>query len=500
MSGSVSVTVPEDSLLFVGGETRRAWQGRTFAAVDPATGRELSRVARAAECDVQAAVADCERAYREVWRDTPPAERARHLSSVAAAIEQSATELAVLESLDTGKPLHQASTDLAVAVHSFHFYATVAGQLSGETIPVGRSAFAFTTRDPYGVTGHILPWNYPIAIAARSIAPALAAGNCCVVKPAEKASLSVARFAQVALDAGLPPGVVNVVTGFGEEAGRALASHPGVRHTTFTGSVGVGRHVMQYAAQNVTPLVLELGGKSPHIVFDDANLAQAVPVIAASIIHNAGQCCTAGSRILIAPKIADDVISALLDAFAEITLGHGIEDPDMGPLISQPQLDAVLNSVTEASREGATVAAGGRRAQVPDFPAGHFCEPTLLYNVRPEQRIARSELFGPILCASVFRDDLEAVKIANSTDYGLAAAIWTTDIDRALTVANRLEVGQVFINTYGGGIDLPHGGCKHSGFGRLKGTDAAHEYSQIKSVAIAHIDPLFSERDDGQSR
>lgn len=471
--------------LVIDGGARPAASGERFSTFDPASGEELASVARGGPEDIDAAVAAARSAFRKTWRKLPVFERARALRAVSDALAGRAEELAELESLDSGKPLTQARTDVTVAAKYFEYYAGIADKVLGDTIPVSREVFAYTTREPYGVTGHIVPWNYPLQIAARTIAPSLAAGNCVVLKPAEETPMTAVVLGELALDAGLPPGVLNVVPGMGEEAGAALARHPDIDHIAFTGSPEVGRLVMRTAAEHITPVALELGGKSPHVVLADADLDAAVPFVVKALIQNAGQTCSAGSRVVVDRAVRDELVEALVAAFEDVRIGRGIDDPDLGPLISEQQLERVLGYVERGRSEGATLVAGGRRADASSLGAGFFVPPTLFTDVASSAAIAQDEIFGPVLSVLDFTDVDEALRIANDSRFGLVAAVWTQDIDRALWLARELEVGQVFINTYGagGGVEMPFGGWKQSGFGREKGVDAVLEYSQVKTVA-----------------
>lgn len=477
--------------LVIGEGPRPAASGERFVTTDPATGEELASVARGAAADVDAAVEAGRRAFRDTWRDLAVAERARHLGALARALEANAERLARLESLDSGKPLAQARTDVAVAARYFTYYAGIADKLQGETIPIAPDVLAWTTREPFGVTGHIVPWNYPLQIAARTISPALAAGNCVVLKPAEETPITAVVLGELALEAGLPPGVLGVVPGMGAEAGAALARHPGIAHVAFTGSPEVGREVMRAAAEHVTPVALELGGKSPHLVLADADLEAAVPVIVRALIQNAGQTCSAGSRVIVERSVKDALVEALVAAFARVTMGRGIDDPDLGPLVSSAQLARVLGFVERAAADGARLVSGGARASDAALAAGSFVPPTLFTDVAPAAELARDEVFGPVLAVIDVADATEALAVANDSRFGLVAAVWTQDLDRALWLSKRLEVGQVFLNTYGagGGVELPFGGWKESGFGREKGVEAVLSYTQTRTVAARIREP-----------
>ena len=469
----------------IGGE--RVSPERSFEDIDPSTGRPCALVARCGESEVDRAVEAARAAHEGTWRRSTPAERARVLHRISRLLTEHREEIARLESLDTGKPLSQARTDATVAARYFEFYANTIESFYGDTIPALSDTFVYTLREPHGVTGHIIPWNYPIQISCRSVAPALATGNCCVLKPAEEAPLTALRLGELALEAGLPPGALNVVPGYGEEAGAALAAHPGIDHLAFTGSVEVGRLVGKSAAENVIPVTLELGGKSPNIVLADADLERAVPVIVNSIIQNAGQTCSAGSRLLVEGRLHDEVVERVAARFREIRIGPGPRDPDLGPIISEAQRERVKSYVQTGLGEARLVTGGGV-PENPGLPGGFYFEPTLFDGVGPEATIFREEIFGPVLAVSIFEDPEEAAALANATDYGLIAAVWTTDVGKAHWLARELRVGQVYINTYGagGGVELPFGGFKKSGHGREKGYEALYGYTQTKTVALSY--------------
>ncbi|MBT2403254.1 MULTISPECIES: aldehyde dehydrogenase family protein [unclassified Streptomyces] len=453
--------------------------------LDPSNGRPFARVARCGEAEIADAVDAARHTYESTWRFATVAERSGACRRIAEAIRAERSELARLETLDTGKPLSQSLVDADVAARYFDFYASAVEALGGETILHQTDRFAFTLREPYGVCGHIIPWNYPLQIAARTVAPALAAGNCCVLKPAEDAPLTSLRLADIVLEAGLPAGALNVVPGYGEEAGAALAAHPDVDRLAFTGSRETGEAVMTAAARNIVPVTLELGGKSPHIVLPDFDMARAVPLIVDSITEHAGQNCSAGSRLLVHRSVHDELVAALADAFRALRVGPGISDPDMGPLISAKQRDRVLGYLAEGSRTG-VVRAGGGVPEGEAYTGGFYVEPTILDHVSPAHRVFNEEIFGPVLCVSVFDSLDEAVELAEHTTYGLAAGVWTSDVTTAHWLAQRLRVGQVFVNNYSaaGGVELPFGGFKRSGIGVEKGLEALREYTRCKTVAI----------------
>ena len=469
--------------VLIGGE--EVYGQATFVDLDPSTGRELAEVARGGPDEIDAAVAAARETLERTWRRTKTAERARILRRISELIRRDRELLADLESRDTGKPLRQAQGDADVAARYFEFYASAIETLYGDTIPIDSDVFIYTLREPFGVTAHIIPWNYPLQIGARSVAPALAAGNCCVLKPAEEAPLTAIHLGRLGLEAGLPPGALNVVPGFGEEAGAALAAHPGIDHLSFTGSVEVGKLVSKAAAEHVIPVTLELGGKSPNVVFADADIAAAMPVLVNSIIQNAGQTCSAGSRLLVQASAHDRVVGELVDRFQHVSLGPGPSDPDMGPLISETQLERV-SSYVELGKTEARAVTGGGQPHDDSLKGGYFFMPTVFDDVPPAAVIAQEEIFGPVVAVTSFADLDEAAQLANGTDYGLVAAVWTRDVNKAHIVAREIRAGQVFVNTYGasGGPEMPFGGVKRSGHGREKGLEGLLEFTQVKTVAM----------------
>ncbi len=476
-------------LLLIGGDKRPSSDGGMFEDRDPSTGDTLARVAKATAADVDRAVAAARAALEsKEWGAIAPAERGRILLRIAAKIRERHEELSELESRDNGKPLRQARTDMQVAARYFEFYGGVADKIMGETIPLGPGFLDYTLREPIGVSAQIVPWNYPIQIGARGVAPALATGCTVVLKPSSNAPLTALRLGEIALECGLPAGVLNVVAGTGEGAGDALVRHEGIDQLTFTGSVDVGTSIAALAARNAIPVVLELGGKSPNIVFADADLELATQTVANSIFQNAGQTCSAGSRLLVERKAHDEVVERLTERARSMRLGPGIEDPDMGPMISAAQRDKVEAYIALGASEGGRVVAGGGRPTDPRLQGGSFLEPTLIDRVRNDMRIAQEEVFGPVLAIIPFDDPAEAVTLANRTRYGLVAAVWSRDINKALSLASQIKAGQVFVNTYGagGGVELPFGGYKKSGYGREKGLEALRSYTQLKNVCIKY--------------
>jgi aldehyde dehydrogenase (NAD+) len=455
----------------------------SFTVLDPATGLELAQVAACGPDEVDQAVAAARKAFDGGWKRTTAAERAKVLRNISAAIVANGDELARIESQDTGKPLRQAVVDVTFAARFFEYYSNMVEAVFGSIIPAGTDRMTFAVREPYGVTGHITPWNYPLGLATRSLAPSLAAGNCCVLKPAEEAPLSSLRLAEIMSDAGLPDGVFNVVPGRGPEAGAALAAHPGLGKLSFTGSVPVGVKIGQATAANLVPADLELGGKSPNIVFADADLDAASAVLANAILQNAGQTCSAGSRLLVHRGVHDELVERLVRIFQGTTLGPGLENPGMGPVISRRQKDRVLDYIRLGRSEGELLVGGG----APDDEAlagGNFVLPTIFDGVASTAAIAQQEIFGPVLTVTGFDSTDEAVALANGTDYGLVAGVWTGNVGRAHRLVRDLHCGQVMVNTFSNGVELPFSGRKQSGYGTSKSYEALLGYTQTKGAVI----------------
>ena len=461
--------------------------GRTIPVIDPSDGQPYDDIQRSNASDIDTAVHAARECFDAVWSRTTAVERGRLLMKLSAKVAEHADELAAIEQRDCGKPTKQAKADAAALARYFEFYAGACDKLHGDTIPYQNGYSVFTWREPHGVTGHIIPWNYPMQIFGRSVGGALAAGNVSVVKPAEDACLSLIRVAQLAAEVGFPAGAINIVTGYGHEVGDALARHPGVDHISFTGSPSVGTIIQQVAAERHCPVTLELGGKSPQIIFADADLDAALPFVINAIVQNAGQTCSAGSRVLIDELIYESVLERLGQAFEKLRVGPAILDLDVGPLIRQSQLQRVWDFLSDAQVAGIPMVAQGQ--VVDEAPeTGYYQAPTLLRDVPVAHRLAQDEVFGPVLSAMSFRDEDHAVELANATRFGLVAGVWTRDGARQFRMARRVKSGQVFINNYGagGGVELPFGGVKSSGYGREKGFEALYGFTTLKTVAIRH--------------
>ncbi|RYF77017.1 MAG: aldehyde dehydrogenase family protein [Comamonadaceae bacterium] len=461
--------------------------GRTLPVIDPSDGMQFDELQRSSPADIDTAVRAARECFDTTWSRLGAADRGRLLMRLSARIAEHVDELALLEQRDCGKPVKQARADALALVRYFEFYAGACDKFHGETIPYQDGYSVFTWREPHGVTGHIVPWNYPMQIFGRCVGGALAAGNVCVVKPAEDACLSVLRVAQLAAEAGFPPGAINVVTGYGHEVGEALARHPGIDHISFTGSPRIGTLIQQAAAERHCPVTLELGGKSPQIVFADADLDAAIPTLVNAIVQNAGQTCSAGSRLLVERSIYEPVLERLGQAFERLRVGPAAMDLDVGPLIRQSQQQRVWDFLSDAQVSGIPMVAQG--VVVDEAPeTGFYQAPTLLRDVPVGHRLAQEEVFGPVLAAMSFADEDEAVSMANATQFGLVAGVWTAHGARQFRMARRIRSGQVFINNYGagGGVELPFGGVKSSGHGREKGFEALYGFTTLKTVAVRH--------------
>jgi len=467
---------------FIGG--RWLTHGEATLTVDnPATGKPLARVACAGPEEVDLAVRAARAAFRASQAAAAhPKERAAMMMRVADRLRARRDEGARVLCLESGKALRDALGEFDEAARYFEYYAGVVDKLEGKTVPLGGNYVNFTEYEPYGVSAQIIPWNFPVSLAARSLAPALAAGNAVVMKSPELTPLAMVLIAEACADAGVPAGLVNLVCGLGREAGAALAGHPDIDQIVFTGSVGTGKQILHAAAERTLPCVVELGGKSAGIVFGDADLSRVLDSVRNGIFLNAGQVCSALSRLVVHESVYDRTVAAVAELIHGLRIGDGIDDADLTPVISGSQCQRIAAMCDAAVAEGARLVRGGKMIDRP----GYFFAPTLFADVRPDMAIAREEVFGPVLVAMRFRDEDEAIALANDTDFGLVAGVFTKDIGTALRSARRLEAGQVFVNEwFAGGIETPFGGRKRSGFGREKGLEALANYLQIKNFGIA---------------
>ncbi|MES2244188.1 MAG: aldehyde dehydrogenase family protein [Pseudomonadota bacterium] len=471
------------STLLIDGQWVDAIDGQTIDIINPCNGQAFTKIARGQAADIDLAVTSAQRALNGAWGRMTATERGRILQRLGQLLLDNAEEFAQLEARDTGKPMTVARNDVIAVARYFEFYGGAADKVHGQAIPYLNGYNVNVIRIPHGVTAHIIPWNYPAQMLGRTLAPALAMGNAAVVKPSEDACLTTLKLGELAMEAGLPPGALNIITGYGAEAGAALTSHPGINFATFTGSPEVGVMVQQATARNHVPCVLELGGKSPQVVFNDADLDKALPIIVKAIVQNAGQTCSAGSRLLVQQDIYDKFIGMVAESFRAVKVGTPEMDLDCGPIINAKQYGRVNKFVTDAIASGVPLIAEGSLA--PNLPqGGYFVKPVLFGSVPRNHDLACLEVFGPVLSAMSFSDEEDAIELANATEFGLVAGIWTENGSRQSRVAKRIQSGQVFINCYGagGGVELPFGGVKKSGHGREKGMLALEEMSTTKTI------------------
>jgi acyl-CoA reductase-like NAD-dependent aldehyde dehydrogenase len=485
----LSETLRPEGRAIIGGRAVEAADGRVFEDVSPIDGRTIAPVARGGPADIDAAVSSARVSFESgAWRRLPPRERKRILRRFAEAIRADVEHLALLETRDVGKPIaNSVSVDVANSADCIEYYAEFADKLYDEVAPTGPDDLALIRREPLGVVGAIVPWNYPLIISCWKVGPALLTGNSVVLKPAEQSPLSAIRLAQLALEAGVPPGTFNVVPGYGEEAGQALALHRDVDLITFTGSTEVGRLMMRYAAEsNLKRVALELGGKTPQVVFADADLEAAASGIAWGVYYNSGQTCHAGSRLIVHRAVREPLLEALRRVTATITLGHPLESTtQMGALIDQGHMRRVLGYIEGGVADGAHLALGGH--QVLKDTGGFYVEATVLDGVRPEMKVAREEIFGPVLAVMSFDDEAEALRLANDTPYGLAAAVWTQDMNVAHRMSAALRGGTVWVNAFDRStMATPFGGFKLSGFGRDRSPHAIDKYCDLKTIWTAY--------------
>lgn len=471
--------------LYIAGEWVEAAGGGTFEAIDPTTGESVATVARGGSTDVDRAVEAATRAAAE-WQALPLRERGRALYRFAEVMLAEADDLAGLETLDAGGALWYSHVTVKdIAARRFEYFAGLADKLEGQAIPVSSGHHVYTVREPLGVTAHIIPWNGPLWEASRSLPPALAAGNAIILKPAQEALLGAIRLGEIAKLAGMPDGLVNVIPGPGSEVGEALLNHPGVHGITFTGSVSTGQHVMRAAAATMKHVTLELGGNAANIVFEDADLDAAIEGSVWAAFSNAGQICVSGPRLLLHRSIRDEFLERFVARVGSLSIGAGVDNADVTPVVSEKHMRKVLEMIEVGKAEGARLLTGGERVTSPGLENGYFIAPTVFDQVDNSMRVAREEIFGPVVTAMDFDTEEEAVRIANDTEYGLANGMWTTDLSRAHRVAAQLQSGQVYVNEwFCGDISCPAGGYKLSGIGREEGQQALGNYTQLKSVRI----------------
>ena len=473
--------------LWIGGDPVSAVLGETFPVIDPSNREVIGTVPCGEQADVDRAVEAAQAAFASSqWRELEAYERGRLLQQLANKIQEEQDRIAQLLSIENGKTLSQAYDEVGTTIRNFEYYGGWADKVLGSVVPISEKVFDYITHEPLGVVGHITPWNYPLDIFARGVAPCLAVGNTVVAKPAEETPFSTLEIARLASEVGFPDGVMNVVTGSGVQAGAALAGHPGIQGLAFCGSVATGQEVLHSAARQITPVVsMELGGKSPLLLFADGDMKRAAESAAWGICYNTGQSCGALSRFLVPKELYEQVIAVVRRTLAGIRLGRGLDQPDMGPLVSEKQLERVLGYITAGQEEGAVVVFGGGPPEEKGLEKGLFVQPTLFEGAKPGMKIIEEEIFGPVIAVMPFDTEEEAVQIANSSVYGLSAEIWTNNLPRAHRVARQLDVSHVTVNGGGGfGVQAPFGGVKQSGFGREGGWESILQYSRVKNVWI----------------
>lgn len=479
--------VEYNSGLWIGGKETQSASGESLPVINPANGEILGYTPQGINPDINLAVEAAHKAfYSKEWSGLKPYERGRLMLKLAEKINSKRDHLAKLLSLENGKPLRESYDEVETTVRNFEYYGGWADKVHGRIIPISDDVLDYIRLEPLGVVGHIVPWNYPIDIFSRGVAPCLAIGNTVVAKPAEETPLSTLEIAKLSGEVGFPPGVINVVSGYGNEAGAALAAHPSIQGLAFCGSIDTGKQILRAAVENIIPVVsLELGGKSPLIIFPTADVEKAASAGAHSILYNTGQSCGCLSRVLVQADLVEMVTKIIREVLGKVRLGCWDEDADMGPLVSQGQLERVLNYIQVGIAEGATLVTGGRRVESGSFSRGYFIEPTAFTDVHPGMRIIDEEIFGPVLGIMTFETEEEAIQIANKSKYGLSAEVWTRDLSQAHRVAAQLDVSHVTINGGGGfGIEAPFGGVKQSGFGREGGWESILQYSRVKNVWV----------------
>jgi aldehyde dehydrogenase (NAD+) len=480
----MAITTDERYQLFIGGETVRASEDEYTTTKNPATGEPLAQVAEATADDVNDAVAAARSAFSS-WSKRDPVERGRIVRKLGAGIREHAADLANTESQDQGKPLSQARDDIDQAARFFEYYAGAADKLEGESVPLTQDKLDLTVREPYGVSGQIIPWNFPLNLTARGIAPALVTGNTVVIKPAPTTPLTALDLADICKEAGVPDGVVNIVTG-GAEPGATLSAHEDIDQLTFTGSVPTGEAVMKSAAETITPVTLELGGKNPAIVMPDANLDEAVEWITDGIFTNCGQTCSATDRAIVHESVYEEFVERATEVAKSLSVGVGTDDPDMGPLNHEEHFETVIDYIEIGKAEGATLETGGKELTGGQYDDGYFVEPTIFSDVSTNMRIAQEEIFGPVLTVMPFSEREEAIEIANDVEFGLTGGVFTENIKKALSMVRDIEAANVYVNEwrFGGSVETPFGGMKKSGIGREKGMEAVDSYLETKNICI----------------